>query len=187
MIFGASRSRRPRAASRDSRRVEAELHEDLPPKLIPSIRQLISTAVSLAHTRLALAGIELEEELQRLIGAAVLAFVALVFAFLALVVGTFTIVLAVPEQYRVATMVGITVLYIVLVIGAILKLKWIFSDRPPIFGATLAELEKDKETLANMARAHEAGEAAEDAQRRARDRGDSAMPSRADAAAEGAH
>ena len=165
MIFGASRSRRPRAASRDSRRVEAEVHEDLPPKLIPSIRQLVSTAVSLAHTRLALAGIELEEELQRLIGAAVLAFVALVFAFLALVVATFTIVLAVPEEYRVATMIGITVLYVVLVVGAVLRLKGIFSDRPPIFGATLAELEKDKETLASMARAHEAGEAAEEALR----------------------
>lgn len=121
---------------------------------------MISAAVSLAHTRLALAGIELEEEMQRFIGAAVLGVVALVFVLLTLVVGTFTIVAAVPPEHRIATMAGITVVYLLIAIIALVRIRTIFSTRPPIFSGTLAELEKDKETLAQMNRAHEAAEEA---------------------------
>ena len=152
------------------------LHEEeLPPKLIPSLRLLISTAVSLAHTRLALAGVELEEEVQRLIGAAALALVALILVSLALVVGTFTIVAAVPPEYRVATMAGITVVYMIAAIVIVMRLKGIFTNRPPIFGATLAEIDKDKETLSQMARAHEAAEEAREREAQARARGEDAF------------
>jgi uncharacterized membrane protein YqjE len=180
MIFGASRPRRPRPASRSTRRYsDAEApHEDLPPKLIPSFRALFSTAASLLHTRIALAGIELEEEVQRLIGAAALALVALLLISLALVVGTFTIVLAVDPEHRVATMAGITVLYFIVAFVLVMRLKGIFANRPPIFGATLAELEKDKETLSAMARAHEAAEAARETERARRHDEDAFAPVR---------
>lgn len=162
MIFGASRPRRARSSTRTSRKSfdESTVPEALPPQLIPSLRSLVSTAGSLIHTRLALAGVELEEEVQRLIGAAALALVALILVSLALVVGTFTIVLAVAPEFRVATMAGITALYVVVAIVLLLRLKGIFTNRPPIFGATLAELEKDRETLSQMSRAHEAAEEA---------------------------
>lgn len=176
MIFGASRPRRPRSTPRTSRRApEALLDEDLPPKLIPSLRLLVSTAVSLAHTRISLAGVELEEEVQRLIGAAALALVALILVSLALVVGTFTIVAAVPLEYRVATMGGITVVYAIAALVLVLRLKGVFTDRPPIFGATLAEIDKDKETLSQMARAHEAAEEAREREAQARARGEDAF------------
>lgn len=157
MIFGASRPRRPRSPPRASRRPSHEgvPPEELPPKLIPTLRSLASTAGSLIHTRLALAGVELEEEVQRLIGAAALALVALLLVSLALVVGTFTIVLAVAPEYRVATMAGITAVYVIAAVILLLRVKGIFTNRPPIFAATLAELEKDKETLSQMARAHD--------------------------------
>lgn len=166
MIFGAATPRRPRPP-RVSRRESAgpAVEGPLPPKLIPSIRQLVSTAVSLAHTRIALAGLELEEEMQRLIKAAALGFGALILAFLGLIVGTFTIVLAVAAEYRVMTMLIITVLYLGGALIAILVVKSIFSTRPPILSATLAELEKDKETLSQMSRAHEAAEEARDRER----------------------
>ncbi len=180
MIFGASRPRRPRSASRSSRRPPDEIvaAEDLPPKLIPSLRLLVSTAVSLAHTRLSLAGIELEEEVQRLLGAAALAFLALLLVSLALVVGTFTIVLAVAPEYRVATMGGITSVYLIGAIFIVLMIKGVFSNRPPIFGATLAELEKDKETLSQMSRAHEAAEEARDREQARRREEDTFAPMR---------
>ncbi len=164
MIFGAGRSRRSRSAPRPSRRgANAPLVEDeLPPKLIPSLRQLISTAAGLAHTRLALAGVELEEEIQRLLGAALLGLVALVLVLLALIVGTFTIVAAVPPEYRVVTMIVITLVYLVIAAVLAMRLRSIFQLRPPIFGATLAELEKDKETWSHMARAHQAADDAAD-------------------------
>lgn len=157
MIFGASRSRRSRTPPRGAASDPA-IDDDLPPKLIPSLRQLISTGVELAHTRLALAGIELEEEIQRLLSAAVLGLIAFVLVLLALIVGSFTIVLAVPEDYRVATMVAITVVYLVIAAILGLRLRSIFRLRPPIFGATLAELQKDKETWSHMARAHHVAE-----------------------------
>jgi uncharacterized membrane protein YqjE len=166
MIFGASRSRRPRSAARPSRRTAGSVSPgELPPKLIPSLRQLFSTSLSLAHTRLTLAGIELEEELQRLMSVATLGLVALMFVLLALIVGTFTVVVAVPPEYRVGTMIGITLIYVVIAVVCILRLRGIFINRPPIFAATFAELEKDKETLSQMSRAHEA---AEEARERAR-------------------
>ena len=175
MIFGASRPRRPRSASRARPTPDVSFEEDLPPKLIPSLRLLFSTAVSLAHTRIALAGVELEEEVQRLLGAAALALVALILVSLALVVGTFTIVLAVAPEYRVMTMLGITIVYAVASLVLVMRLKGIFTNRPAIFGATLAEIDKDKETLSQMAKAHEAAEEARDREAKARSRGEDAF------------
>jgi uncharacterized membrane protein YqjE len=167
MIFGAARPRRPRPPPRTSRRDFAgpAVEGPLPPRLIPSIRQLVSTTIALAHTRIALAGIELEEEMQRLIKVAALGFSALILAFLGLIVGTFTIVLAVPPEQRVLTMMLITAVYLGGAAIAFLSVKAIFANRPPIFGATLAELEKDKETLSQMARAQEVAEEARDRER----------------------
>ena len=172
MIFGASRTRRSRTTPRLSRRGAgaSPIDDELPPKLIPSLRQLVSTAVGLAHTRLSLAGVELEEEIQRLLGAAVLALLALVLVLLALIVGTFTIVAAVPPEYRVLAMIVITLVYLVIAAVLAMRLRSIFKLRPPIFGATLAELEKDKETWSHMARAHQAAEDA--AERHSHDRED---------------
>ena len=55
-------TRRPKPQSADSLDVEQ------PPRLFASLRQLLITVLGMAHTRMALAGVELEEELQRLIG-----------------------------------------------------------------------------------------------------------------------
>ena len=188
MIFGASRPRRRRSDSRATRRSVDDVVgvEDLPPKLVPSLRSLVSTATALLHTRLALAGIELEEEMQRLISAAIFGFVALLLVALALVVGTFTIVLAVPPDYRVLTMIIITVVYLAIAVFLVLRVKGIFTNRPPIFAATLAELDKDKETLSQMARAHDAAEEAaerERATRRAESVAASVRPARRSATA----
>jgi hypothetical protein len=57
-------------------------------------------------------------------------------------------------------MVGISVLYLVIAIVAVLRVRSIFVNRPPIFSATLTEIEKDKETLSQMNRAYEAAEEA---------------------------
>lgn len=146
MIFDAARPRRPRSSRRAMEDLRAE--EELPPRLIPSLRQFVSTAFSIVHTRLKLAGVELEEEIQRMIGAAVMALVMLLLVALALAVGTFAIAFAVAPEYRIATMIAIALLYLVGAVGIGLRLRSIFTLRPPIFEATLAELEKDGETLA---------------------------------------
>ncbi len=161
MIFGATRPRRPRSTTRSSRdsAVPDESSQELPPKLIPTLKQFASTAASIVHTRLALAGLELEEEMHRLVSAAAMGVGALVLVSLALVVGTFTIIAAVPIEYRVVTMIAVTVVYLVIAVVLVLRVKALFTNRPPFFHATLAELEKDKEALARMAHASVGDEA----------------------------
>lgn len=178
MIFGASRPRHPRSSTRASRATADAVHsaEELPPKLAPSLKQLAATAASIAHTRLSLAGLELEEEVHRLVSAAAQGIVALILVSLALVVGTFTIVAAAPVEYRVVTMIIITVVYVAIAWLLVVRVKAIFTNRPPLFEATLAELEKDKEALAQMARAHEAEEEARERER-ARGRDEEAFAS----------
>lgn len=183
MIFGASRPRRARPPRASRRTADIPLDAgELPPKLVPSLRLLLSTAVSLAHTRISLAGVELEEEVQRLIGAAALALVVLILVSLVLVVGTFTIVLAVPPEYRVGTMAGLTLVYGIVAVVLGVRLKGVFTNRPPIFGATLAEIDKDRETLSQMARAHDAAEELRQHEARARARGEDAFAPMAAAA-----
>src|SRR5947209_86675 len=124
MIFGASGSRRSRStrAIRRAPETEAAHDEPLPPKLIPSLRSLFHTGTSLLHTRLALAGVELEEEIQRMLGVVVMAGIAGIAALMALVVLTFTIVAAVPEDHRVVTMIVITLVYLVLAVVMALRI-----------------------------------------------------------------
>lgn len=149
-------ARASRRAERERQRHAAAIDDDLdpPPKLGPSLRELASTAVSLIHTRISLAGLELEEEIQRLLRAAALSLVALIFCFIGLVVGTFAIVAAVDPDHRLVTMIVITIVYLAIGAVAFIKVKGLFASRPPIFGATFAELEKDKETLSQMVNAH---------------------------------
>ena len=181
MIFGASRARRERSPLR-GREAGGVATEELPPALLPSLRQIVSSATSLLHTRLSLAGVELEEEMQRLIMAAVFGFIALVLVLLALIVGTFTIVAAVPPDYRVVTMIIITVVYLVIAAVLGLRIKSIFSNRPPLLGATLAELEKDKETITQMLRAYDAAEVARERDKAAAEQAEKDEAARARAA-----
>ena len=156
----ARAARAARRAERDRQRHAIEVEGDLdpPPKLGHSIRELVATAASVVHTRIALAGLELEEEIQRLLQAAIFALVAGIFAFLGLVVGTFAIVVAVAPEQRLVTMIVITIVYLAIGVVGFIKVKGLFEARPPIFGATFAELEKDKETLSQMVRVRRAAE-----------------------------
>jgi uncharacterized membrane protein YqjE len=75
-----------------------------PPRLLASLRQLALTALAMAHTRLALAGIELEEELQRLVGLLLGLLGLLVFGLMGVLMLTLTVVLAVDAGQRVTVM-----------------------------------------------------------------------------------
>jgi len=157
-------SRAARAARREERerqRRAAELEDELdpPPKLGPSIRDLLTTATNVVHTRLALAGLELEEEIQRLLAAAAITLGALVFLFLGLLVATLAIVAAVDPDHRLIALIILMVVYFAIGAVGLFKVKALFELRPPIFGATFAELDKDKETLSQMIHAHRAAEA----------------------------
>jgi uncharacterized membrane protein YqjE len=101
----------------------------------------------MAHTRLALAGAELEEELQRLTGLLLSLLGLLVFGLMGLLMLTFTVVLAVDAGQRVAVMAGFSVVYLGLAGGLVWRVQRMLATRPPFLQATLAEMASDREAL----------------------------------------
>jgi uncharacterized membrane protein YqjE len=118
-----------------------------PPRLIASLRQLALTALAMAHTRLALAGAEFEEELQRLTGLLLSLLGLLVFSLMGLLMLTFTVVLAVDAGQRVAAMAGFAVVYLCLAGGFVWRVQRMLATRPPFLQSTLAEMARDREAL----------------------------------------
>ncbi|MDO8385676.1 MAG: phage holin family protein [Polaromonas sp.] len=118
-----------------------------PPRLLASLRQLALTALAMAHTRLALAGVELEEELQRLVGLLLSLLGLLVFGLMGLLVLTFTVVLAVDAGQRVAVMAGFAIVYLGLAGWCVWRVQRMLATRPPFLQATLAEMARDREAL----------------------------------------
>lgn len=115
--------------------------------LIRSARQLAGTAIEIAHTRLRLLTVELQEEVRQ-VGAIVLW--ALICAF-AVMLGLFLSVLAVIfafwDTHRMAATLGALVFFVALAAGAAWKLLIKLRSKPPLLNDTLAELAKDREQL----------------------------------------
>ena len=126
----------------------AEVPEaDKPPRLLASLRQLFTTVLGMAHTRMALASVELEEELQRLMGLLLALVGVLVFGLLGLLMVTLTVVLAVDASQRVAALAIFAVIYLGLGSWFLWRIQHALATRPPFLQATLAELAKDREAL----------------------------------------
>lgn len=121
----------------------------LPPPKGPldSLRSMGSDLVALAETRLELALLELREEGERRKAIVVLAAVGGVFLTLALLLLAFLVVVAFWDTHRIAAIVGVTLLYAAVGLGALWRLRAAQASAPPAFEATLAELRKDVEAL----------------------------------------
>ena len=118
-----------------------------PPRLFASLRQLAKTALAMTHTRLALAGVELEEELERLIGLLLSLLGLLVFGLVGILIFTFTVVLAVDASQRVAVLCFFATLYLGLCGWFGWRVRHALATRPPFLQATFAELAQDRDTL----------------------------------------
>jgi uncharacterized membrane protein YqjE len=118
-----------------------------PPRLFASLRQLAQTALAMAHTSLALAGVELEEELQRLIGLLLSLLGLFVFGLVGILIFTLTVVLAVDASQRVAVLCFFTALYLGLCGWFGWRVRHALATRPPFLQATLAEMAQDRDTL----------------------------------------
>jgi uncharacterized membrane protein YqjE len=118
-----------------------------PPRLLASLRQLALTALAMAHTRLALAGVELEEELQRLMGLLLGLLGLLVSGLLGLLMLSFAVVLGVDAGQRVAVLAGFAITYLGLAGWLVWRVQRMLATRPPFLQATLAEMASDREAL----------------------------------------
>ncbi|AEG69906.1 MULTISPECIES: phage holin family protein [Ralstonia solanacearum species complex] len=121
--------------------------DDHSPKLLASLKTLAGTVVSMAQTRLELASVELAEEKERLLGAAFLGMLAVSLIGLAIMTLTALIAILFWDTYRWQSLAVMAALYGLGAAACLWKVRASLRNAPPLFEATLAELDKDREIL----------------------------------------
>jgi uncharacterized membrane protein YqjE len=118
-----------------------------PAGLVASLRGVLVSVLGIAGTRIELIGLEVAEEKERLVG---LLFTVLAAAFalsLAVLLVTFLVIAHFWDSYRLTAIGSFVVLYGAVGGWLIAGLKRELAAHPPLFSATLAELEKDRAAL----------------------------------------
>lgn len=123
------------------------MSESPSPKFLESLRNLAGSLVSMLQTRLELASVELAEERARLMKVALLTCFGLVFFSMALFTFTLLIAILFWETYRWQAIGAIVVFYSICAAACLLIARHKVRSAPPLFEATLAELDKDREML----------------------------------------
>jgi uncharacterized membrane protein YqjE len=122
--------------------------------LFRSLANLLATAVAIAQTRLELLSTELQEEVHHAAG--ILVWIAI--AVLAAGIGLFTLTLLVVfifwDTHRVLAAVVMTSAFFVIAAAAALVLRAKIRSKPRLLDATLAELSRDRASLAKHVRSH---------------------------------
>ncbi|NJM32339.1 MAG: hypothetical protein HC848_05055, partial [Limnobacter sp.] len=123
-----------------------------------SAKRVVAQALSMARTRLELAGVELSQArratvqlfLWALLSASVL-LTASVFVCLAIVVYAW-------EHSPILALLGCASFYVLLGLWGLFRVKTILETETPLFEATLSELQKDREGLLHSLKAKETHE-----------------------------
>lgn len=115
--------------------------------MLGPVREIARTLLSFALTRTRLAATELEEQALRLIEILVWVAVALFFFGVALVFAAVLVVLLFWDSNRVLAAGLLTALFVSIGAGAALFARIRLRERPKLLAATLAELERDQDTL----------------------------------------
>ena len=111
------------------------------------VREFARTLLSFALTRTRLAATELEEQALRLIEILVWTAVALFFIGVATVFIAVLVVLLFWDSNRLLAAGLLAALFVAIGIGAVLIARVRLRERPKLLAATLAELERDRDTL----------------------------------------
>ena len=115
------------------------------PTAVTSLGRVARIALAVLSNRTELLLVEAQEERQRLLGALLLVAVLVITGTLSLVVLTFTIVVVLWD-YRVQTLVVLSVLYLSAATGAFFQLRRQLRGWQA-FGGTIDELQKDRQWL----------------------------------------
>jgi uncharacterized membrane protein YqjE len=123
--------------------------ENPPPRagILESLRRLGHTGVAVLQNRIELLGVELEEQKVQLVRVLVLAGAAIFLGNAALLVVSATVVVLAGEKARVAVLIGLSVIYLLAALAAVLALRKELRAAPPPFHDTVAELKKDADWL----------------------------------------
>jgi len=115
--------------------------------MLGPVREIARSLLSYALTRTRLAATEIEEQALRLIEILVWLAAALFFIGIAIVFVAVLLVLLFWDSNRVLAAGLLAALFVSLGTGAALVSRRLLRERPPLLGATLAELERDRNTL----------------------------------------
>jgi len=114
---------------------------------LESVGHLVITAVEMAHTRLELVFIELQEGLEGLVGLVVWSLVALLAAMMGLLFGGLTLVLVFWDTHRVLVAGLITCVFLLLAAAATRVVLGKLRLERGLFTTTLSEMAKDRAVL----------------------------------------
>ena len=111
------------------------------------LQRILLTLVTLAHTRLELATVELEEEARRLTGLVLWAVAGILCAGFGVLLLALTIVIAFWDGHRLLASGLVTLVFFGVAAGAGLVVRRRLRDRPRLLAATIGELKRDARAL----------------------------------------
>lgn len=117
------------------------------PGLLASLRGLTAAALAIAQARLQLLSNELQEQGVRGLQMLALGAIALFCAATGVLLLTAWIVIALWDQYRLLTIGVLALIYFAGCAAALRVLKAKAAERPKLFAASLAELQRDRDLL----------------------------------------
>jgi uncharacterized membrane protein YqjE len=116
------------------------------PGVFESLGRLLKTVIVIAHNRLELFLVEVQEERWRFFNALLLAGVVLILELMTLMAATITIVVICVKADRLDLVVALVLVYLAATIFSLWRLHTRLKNWVP-FSATLAEIKKDKACL----------------------------------------
>ena len=118
-----------------------------PVGMFDSLRQLLATLAGIAHTRIELLGVEVEEQVARLTSMLLWTIVSVFLAFTTLVLIAVAILVAFWDTNRILVAVLLAAGFAVLALISWLRVRAVARGRPRLFQASLEELAKDRDRL----------------------------------------
>ena len=115
--------------------------------LFASIERVASTLLGIARTRFELASVEIEEQVEYLIGILLWSIGVFFLGVVTTLLGAVTVIVGCWETHRLLAALLVTLLFAVFSLGAYLRVRSLLVRRPRFFGGTLAELDDDIRTL----------------------------------------
>ena len=113
-----------------------------------ALARLADALLGLARTRLELASLEYTEERRRVAAQLVLLAAGMGCVLLALLFAAATVVIVFWDNHRIAAAVGVTLVFAIAGAFLLWRRTEVARTSPAPFGATIAELEKDRASLA---------------------------------------
>ncbi|HEX8612983.1 MAG TPA: phage holin family protein [Telluria sp.] len=123
--------------------------------IVESVGRIGATLIAMVQTRLELAAIEVQEELQRFLGYVVLALASLILFGVALLLVVLLVVVVFWDSYRLEAIGAMAALFGIAGAAIALQVKRSIATRPRLLGATVAELNKDVNFIRNAGHADE--------------------------------